>query len=107
MSNTSGCASAAKELVVKRHNKMVKYYFKDRPGDLLVMDITNGDGWELLCKFLKKPIPNKKVPMITESLREQISATIPVGTSNIKAVTSRAVPTRTSWRGFRPTVCTR
>ena len=44
------------------HNKQVIAYFKDKPSQLLVMNITEGDGWEKLCKFLNKPIPNKAFP---------------------------------------------
>lgn len=29
---------------------------------LLVMDITKGDGWNKLCEFLNKPIPDKPFP---------------------------------------------
>jgi hypothetical protein len=36
----------------RRHNREVLEYFADRPGDLVVMDITKGDGWEVLCPFL-------------------------------------------------------
>lgn len=38
--------------IFQRHNREVVEYFKDRPEDLLVMDITKGDGWEKLCPFL-------------------------------------------------------
>jgi uncharacterized damage-inducible protein DinB len=41
----------------EEHNRKVQEYFKDRPGDLLVMDITRGDGWEKLCPFLDQEIP--------------------------------------------------
>ncbi len=42
----------------RQHNKEVCDYFGDRRGDdLLVMDITNGDGWEKLCPFLSEPVP--------------------------------------------------
>ena len=30
--------------------------------NLLIMDITKGDGWSKLCNFLNKPIPNKPFP---------------------------------------------
>jgi hypothetical protein len=43
--------------VYEAHNRAVKEYFKDRPGDLLVMDLEAGDGWEKLCPFLGEPIP--------------------------------------------------
>lgn len=46
----------------RKHNADVLSYFKDRPNDLLVMDLTKGDGWEKLCPFLGKSIPEKKFP---------------------------------------------
>ena len=30
----------------------VREHFKDRPGDLLVINVTAGEGWEKLCAFL-------------------------------------------------------
>ncbi|MCB9134253.1 MAG: hypothetical protein H6636_02435 [Anaerolineales bacterium] len=47
----------------KAHNQEVLEYFKDRPQDLLVMDFTEGDGWEKLCPFLGKEIPPCKFPL--------------------------------------------
>jgi hypothetical protein len=44
------------------HKKDVLEYFKDKPSQLLVFDVINGDGWEKLCKFLDKPIPNTPFP---------------------------------------------
>lgn len=43
--------------VYRKHATEVKEYFKDRPGDLLVLDFTKGDKWEKLCEFLGKEIP--------------------------------------------------
>jgi 3'-phosphoadenosine 5'-phosphosulfate (PAPS) 3'-phosphatase len=48
----------------------VMEYFKDRPQDLLVIDVTAGDGWEKLCPFLGKhtpeiPFPKANVTQIT------------------------------------------
>jgi hypothetical protein len=37
-------------------------YFKDRPDDLLIMNICEGEGWETLCPFLHKPTPKRKFP---------------------------------------------
>jgi hypothetical protein len=34
------------------HQMEVMDYFKDRPEDLLVMDICRGNGWNVLCPFL-------------------------------------------------------
>jgi len=44
-----------------RHNKEIREYFKDR-NDLLIINMINGDGWEKLCAFLNKEIPNKPFP---------------------------------------------
>ena len=40
----------------------VREYFKDRPDDLLVIDVTAGEGWEKLCAFLNKPVPDLPFP---------------------------------------------
>jgi 3'-phosphoadenosine 5'-phosphosulfate (PAPS) 3'-phosphatase len=37
-------------------------HFRDRPGKLLVMNVTAGDGWEKLCPFLGRPIPDIPFP---------------------------------------------
>lgn len=50
------------EKIFEEHYKDVNKYFKNRPQDLLVLDIVSGDGWEKLCLFLKKPIPLKPFP---------------------------------------------
>lgn len=46
----------------RSHYQEVKKYFENRADDLLVMDVTKGDGWEKLCDFLEKPIPRKSFP---------------------------------------------
>jgi hypothetical protein len=54
----------------RKHNADVHAYFKDRPGDLLVMDMDfgwpmrkdQGMGWHHLCEFLDKPVPNVPYP---------------------------------------------
>ena len=43
------------------YKKEIKDFFKDKPNTLLQMDIPSGDGWEVLCTFLSKPIP-KNIP---------------------------------------------
>jgi hypothetical protein len=45
-----------------RHDAVVRAYFADRPGDLLVLDITAGKGWEPLCEFLDHPVPEAPFP---------------------------------------------
>ena len=37
-------------------------YFKDRPNDLLIIDISKGEGWEKLCPFLDKPLQKTLFP---------------------------------------------
>jgi len=44
------------------HNRDVMEYFKDRPHDLLVMNMSKGAGWPELCGFLGKPIPSIPYP---------------------------------------------
>lgn len=43
-------------------NIEVQKYFKNRPDQLLVMNIIAGDDWEKLCNFLNKPIPDGPFP---------------------------------------------
>jgi hypothetical protein len=76
------------------HLREVCDYFEDRAGDLLIMDICGGDGWEKLCPFLGVPVPSVPFPdlnkgknkhsvraWITELERaaDDIAALIPVG----------------------------
>tara|TARA_R100001244_G_scaffold72395_1_gene58474 strand:+ start:305 stop:880 length:576 start_codon:yes stop_codon:yes gene_type:complete len=42
----------------------IKKYFKNRPEDLLVMNICNGEEWEVLCSFLNKAIPKVPFPKL-------------------------------------------
>lgn len=48
----------------RRHLIEVGEYFRGRPDDLLVMDITAGDGWEKLCPFLGRPRPDFPFPQV-------------------------------------------
>lgn len=45
-----------------RHESRVLDYFRDRPEDLLVMDICGGEGWERLCPFLGVAVPARRFP---------------------------------------------
>lgn len=47
----------------QEHNRDVMEYFQDRPDDLLVMNITEGDGWEKLCPFLGADPPPFDFPI--------------------------------------------
>lgn len=65
-----GAPEGNESLYVERyetHNREVLSYFKDRPNDLLVMDLGTGYGWEKLCAFLGKPIPPEPFPHANRS----------------------------------------
>ena len=44
------------------HRRAVTRYFAGRDEDLLVMDIVGGDGWEVLCPFLGREVPDTPFP---------------------------------------------
>lgn len=49
----------------RRHNAEVREYFKDRPEDLLTLDMSHNsseDLWRKLCRFLHKSIPDVPYP---------------------------------------------
>jgi len=50
--------------VYEKHLADVREYFKDRPDDLLTMNICEGDGWEKLCPFLNKAVPDRPFPFV-------------------------------------------
>ncbi len=52
-----------------RHHGMVRDYFRDRPGDLLIMDICGGDGWDTLAPFLNLPAPAVDFPHLHKQQR--------------------------------------
>lgn len=54
------------------HIHNVREYFKDKPGALLILDITNGDGWEKLCPFFNLPVIAEPFPRINKSSMLQI-----------------------------------
>jgi hypothetical protein len=63
--STYGCIQFREhrfKFVYEQHVREVKTYFTYRPNDLLEMDITAGQGWELLCSFLHLPIPDAPFP---------------------------------------------
>ena len=53
--------------IFMEYNNQVINYFSKRPNNLLVMDITRGDGWEKLCPFLELEIPDQAFPHINKS----------------------------------------
>jgi hypothetical protein len=46
----------------QEHMARVEAHFAGRPGDLLVMDISKGDGYDVLCPFLGRPEPDEPFP---------------------------------------------
>jgi Sulfotransferase domain len=50
-----------------QHHLEVRYYFRDRPHDLLEVDFTRGDGWERICAFLELPVPNEPFPHLNKT----------------------------------------
>ena len=66
------------QYVYELHHKNVLDYFKNRPGDLLVMDICKGDGYEKLCPFLGLPVLNEPFPHANEWMHKLIKATTEV-----------------------------
>ena len=62
---TAGCPEGNEDTYVERyerHNREVVEYFKDRPDDLLVIDLPADAGWDKLCRVLGHDIPNKPFP---------------------------------------------
>ena len=57
--------------VYERHVREVNEYFKDRPQDLLIMDICAGEGWDKLCSFLNKSVPRTDFPFIRSGVRRK------------------------------------
>lgn len=46
----------------EKHNREVVEHFKDHRDRLLIMNIVAGDGWNTLCLFLDKPVPEIPFP---------------------------------------------
>lgn len=50
--------------VYERHQANVDHHFATRPDDLLRMNIRTGDGWDSLCPFLGRPVPQRDFPHV-------------------------------------------
>ncbi len=46
----------------EKHNFEVERYFSNRSKDLLVVDWVEGGGWQELCNFLDKEVPDEPFP---------------------------------------------
>lgn len=65
-----GCPQGNEEIYIKRfesHNQDVQSYFKGRPKDLLVLDLSKGQIWEHLCPFLGVDIPDISFPHMNKA----------------------------------------
>ncbi len=50
--------------VYETHLRDVRRYFRHRPRSLLTLDIIAGDGWEKLCPFLDRNVPEGAFPHV-------------------------------------------
>ena len=56
-----------------RHEQHVFEYFRDRPDDLLVLNICGGEAdWETLCAFLGVPVPDEPFPSSNEQFSDNV-----------------------------------
>lgn len=89
----AGCPEGNEGIYIKRfedHNEEVIRYFKDRPQDLLILELSKGDGWEKLCPFLGTDIPNVAFPHANRSSdRESRSASNVLSVKRMKNLVNR------------------
>jgi hypothetical protein len=50
--------------IYQQHHERVSDYFWHRPNDLLEIRVCNGEGWDKLCRFLGKSVPEKNFPRL-------------------------------------------
>jgi hypothetical protein len=62
------------------YHERVRRYFRDRPDDLLTIDICAGEGWDPLCEFLALPHPETQFPYVKKT------PVIPLPTSHTEPV---------------------
>lgn len=73
----------------EKHNSDVKKYFKDRPSDLLVMNLNYGETcWENLAPFLGKEIPNCPWPHTNKARNKKLRLFLDRNWQKIKNVFS-------------------
>ena len=54
--------------VWESHIRNVRHYFRDRPGDLLEINISTDAEWKKLCGYLQKPVPAICFPCLSRPL---------------------------------------
>lgn len=62
--------------VYRQHVDAVKRHFADRPDKLLVLDVVGGSGWDPLCDFLDRPIPDQPFPHKGGALSARLRAEV-------------------------------
>ncbi len=50
----------------RSHNAEVRAHFADRPDDLLELNLFEEAGWDALCAFLGKPVPDEPFPHLNK-----------------------------------------
>ncbi|WP_421785551.1 sulfotransferase family protein [Hyphobacterium sp.] len=60
--------------VYERHVREVQDYFKERPDDLLILNICNGDGFEKLAPFMGVPVPAEPFPHKGNIMSQRVEA---------------------------------
>ena len=50
--------------VYETHARNVGRHFRERPEQLLTMDLVGGEGWEALCPFLERAVPDTPFPHV-------------------------------------------
>lgn len=89
----AGCPEGNEDIYITQfeaHNNEVMRYFKDRPEDLLVMDLAKDDGWETLCAFLGKSVPDIAFPYANKARdRERKNAANALSAKRLKRFIKR------------------
>jgi hypothetical protein len=57
--------------VYQRHCEQIRAYFKNRPDDLLILNVCSGQGYERLCPFLGLPVLSESFPVRNTSEDKQ------------------------------------
>lgn len=58
-----------------KHYQSVLSYFKGRD-NLLIINLSEGDGWAEVCNFLDKPIPDQKFPHLNKGTNRKQHSTV-------------------------------
>lgn len=96
----NGCIAGNEALYLDRfrtHNAAVREYFRDRPGELLEMNLGAGDGWEKLCAFLDVPVPKRSFPHANKG--QHSLSFVERWRNRLRDLTPR--PLRCAWFGVR------